>query len=280
VRKILQLRGFFLLLLAISLCGGLSGLTGPVHQVGPVKMALVLPASGVVPDSTTLIGWWIQREEGWHTYWKHPGNVGLTPYLTWKLPDGYTVSNLQYPFPNRVQMAGVKAYGHYGETLYLAELKVPAIPKGSVVELSAKAVWMACSNVCLPQNAELSIRLPVQSSPVPDPVWDARFANFADRRPEAVPQPWELQAKEIGQFTKLSVTNAQLSQGEEIYLFGGDYLVCSDLEQRLRLTASGFELLVPKPTWPKENPTHLNGLLRISGGASSVRHYPIQVPLD
>ena len=72
-------------------------------------MALVLSASGVAPNSTTWIGWWIQREEGWHTYWEHPGNVGITPHLEWTLPNDHTVSNLQYPFPKRVQMAGVKA---------------------------------------------------------------------------------------------------------------------------------------------------------------------------
>ena len=280
MREIIQLRGVFPLLLATFLCGKLSGLTGPFYQEGPVKMALVLPASGVAPNSTTWIGWWIQREEGWHTYWEHPGNVGITPHLKWRLPDRLTVSNLQYPLPQRLQMAGVKAYGHHGETLYLAKLQVPEVLEGNVVELSAKAVWMACSNVCLPQNAELSIRLPVQNSPVPDPVWDARIADFLKNQPQAVPQSWELQAKEIGQFTKLSINNAPLSDGEEVYLFGGDYLVCSDADQRLRSTSSGFELLVPKPVWPKENPTHLNGLLRISGGASAARHYPIQVPLD
>ena len=280
MRKIIQLRGKLLLLLATFLCGKLFGLTGSFYQKGPVKMALVLPASGVAPNTTTWIGWWMQREEGWHTYWEHPGNVGITPHLEWILPDGHTVSNLQYPFPKRVQMAGVKAYGHHDETLYLAELQVPALPEGSVIELSAKAVWMACSNVCLPQNGELSIRLPVQISPELDPVWDARFQDFLKQRPDSVPKSWELQAREIGQFTKLSVSNAPLSDSDEVYLFGGDYLVCSDAEQRLRRTSSGFELLVPKPVWPKENPTHLHGLLRVSGGVSSTRHYPIQVPLE
>ena len=139
-----------------------------------------------------------------------------------------------------------------------------------MVELSAKAVWMACSNVCLPQNGELSIRLPVQSSPELDPVWDTRFQDFLKHRPESVPQSWELQAKEIGQFTKLSVSNAPLSEADEVYLFGGDYLVCSDAEQRLRSTSSGFELLVPKPVWPKENPTHLHGYY----GCPTVLVYP------
>ena len=124
MRQIFQLRFSSLFLLAVSLPGGLFGVIGPEHREGPVRMSLVLPASGIKPNSTVWIGWWIQREEGWHTYWKHPGNVGLTPHLEWELPQGIEVGELQFPHPKRVQMAGVKAYGHYGDTLYLARLQV------------------------------------------------------------------------------------------------------------------------------------------------------------
>ena len=56
-------------------------------------MALVLASNGVVSNSNTWLGWWIEREEGWHTYWEHPGNVGLTPNLDWELPDGFKVES-------------------------------------------------------------------------------------------------------------------------------------------------------------------------------------------
>ena len=280
MRKIVQLIKISPVLLATFLLGKLFGLTGPIHQAGPLEMALVLPTSGVVPDSTTWIGWWIKREENWHTYWEHPGNVGLTPTLEWELPDGITISNLQYPFPKRVQMAGVKAYGHHGETLYISQLHIPNLPLGTKLKLRAKARWMACSNVCLPQFSELSLALIVQDESLPDEKWNSRFSEFLMHRPVPVPEKWKLQATELGQFTKLSVTNHQLLAGEEVYLFGGDYLVCSDSEQRLRATDSGFEILVPKPVWPEENPSHLNGLLRIGGTENSYRYYPLNVPLN
>ena len=46
MRKVVQLKGLFSVLLAIFLCGKLAGLTGPLHQDGPIAMALVLPNSG------------------------------------------------------------------------------------------------------------------------------------------------------------------------------------------------------------------------------------------
>jgi len=280
VREVLQLRGLFSVILTIFLCGKVSGLTGPTHQDGPVKMALVLPSSGVLPNSTAWIGWSIEREDGWHTYWEHPGNVGLTPQLDWELPDGFTVESLQFPFPNRVQMAGVKAYGHKGKTLYLAQLKVPDIAVGERIKLTAKARWMVCSNVCLPQYSELSITLPVVDSLQPDKEWSPRFSDFLDNLPKEIPLNWSMKAQEIGQFTKLSVANVDPSEVRDVYLFGGDYLVCSDAKQNLRALPSGFELLLPKPTWPKENPTHLNGLLQITSSSSTQSFYTLQVPLN
>jgi DsbC/DsbD-like thiol-disulfide interchange protein len=279
VRKVVQLKVLCSVLLAIFLCGKLAGLTGPMHQDGPVTMVLVLPDSGVLPNSTTWIGWWIEREDGWHTYWEHPGNVGLTPKLDWELPDGFKVENLQFPFPKRVQMAGVKVYGHHGQTLYLARLQVPEIAVGERVKLTAKARWMVCSNVCLPQYTELCITLPVVDSLQPDKQWEPTFSEFLDNLPNEIPKKWTIKAQEIGQFTKLSITNIDPSKVKNAYLFGGDYLVCSDAQQNLRFLPSGFELLLPKPTWPKENPTQLHGLLQITSSSNTESFYTLQSPL-
>jgi DsbC/DsbD-like thiol-disulfide interchange protein len=279
VRKVLQLKALFSVLLTIFLCGKLNGLTGLMHQDGPITMALVLPDSGVLPNSTTWIGWWIEREDGWHTYWEHPGNVGLTPKLDWELPDGFKVENLQFPFPKRVQMAGVKAYGHHGQTLYLARLQVPEIAVGERVKLTAKARWMVCSNVCLPQYTELCITLPVVDSLQPDKQWEPKFSEFLDNLPKEIPKNWKIKAHEIGQFTKLSIANIDPSKVKDAYLFGGDYLVCSDAQQNLRFLPSGFELLLPKPTWPKENPTQLHGLLQITSSSNTESFYTLQSPL-
>jgi DsbC/DsbD-like thiol-disulfide interchange protein len=243
-------------------------------------MSLVLPASGVKPNSKVWIGWRIQREDVWHTYWKHPGNVGLTPHLEWELHQGIEVGELQFPHPQRVQMAGVKAYGHYGETLYLAELQVADVPIGSEVKLRAKARWMVCSHVCLPQYNKLSISLPVVDSPESDPQWEARFAEFLQDRPLPLPPAWKMQATELGQFTKLTIFNAPNLSGKELYFFGGSYLVCSDAEQKVRNQGNSTEMLLPKPTWPEENPTHLQGMLRVINEDGKTRHYPLKAPLN
>ena len=90
---------------------------------------------------------------------------------------------------NRVQMAGVKAYGHKGK-LYLAKLHVPEIEAGVQVKLTAKARWMICSNVCLPQYAELSITIPVMESPEQRRNGRSSFPNFWITAQKAIYTNW------------------------------------------------------------------------------------------
>jgi DsbC/DsbD-like thiol-disulfide interchange protein len=151
---------------------------------------------------------------------------------------------------------------------------------GSEVKLRAKARWMVCSHVCLPQYNELTISLPVVDSPEPDSQWEARFAEFLLDRPMPVPAAWKLDAKELGQFTKLTISNASDLLGMELYFFGGSYLVCSDTEQKIRKQSTGTEMLLPKPTWPEENPTHLHGMLRVTEKDGASAYYPLKVPLN
>ena len=41
-----------------------------------------------------------------------------------------------------------------------------------------------------------------------------------------------------------------------MFTYLGVIMVCSDAKQTVRFLLR-FDLLLPKPTWPKENPTHL-----------------------
>ena len=181
-------------------------------------MSLILPASGVAPNSTVWIGYGSSgKRDGIPT-----GNTQAMsdlPLIGMELPQGIEVGELQFPHPERVQMAGVKAYGHYGDTLYLARLQVADVPLGDEVKLRAKARWMVCSHVCLPQYNELTISLPLVDSPEPDPQWQARFAEFLQDRPLPLPPAWKMQATELGQFTKLTISNApDLSAKSFIFL--------------------------------------------------------------
>ena len=66
------------------------------EEVGPLQMSLVLEQNGMKAGNDFWIGWQIVRNPGWHTYWEHPGDVGVPPKLEWDLPEGFSVSPMQY----------------------------------------------------------------------------------------------------------------------------------------------------------------------------------------
>ena len=81
----------------------------------------------------------------------------------------------------------------------------------------------------------------------------------------------ETATTELGQFTKLSVLIINCWRVRKFTCLV-EIIWFVPTEQRLRATDSGFELLVPKP-YLAENPSHLNGLLRIGGTEKSYRYY-------
>lgn len=87
---------FFILLLQLS-CGPLyaaENATGP-H----IRVSLISEDTAVVPGGTHFVGIFLEPEHHWHTYWRNPGDSGEPPKVSWKLPEGVGVGELQMGSP-------------------------------------------------------------------------------------------------------------------------------------------------------------------------------------
>ena len=115
----------------------------------------------------------------WHTYWRNPGDSGLPTKLTWSLPAGITASPIEWPYPKRLPLGPLMNFGYDGEVLHLVTLQTSTgLKTGQNVTLNAKAEWLVCSDVCIPESADLSISLPiVNSTPLSDVRWTQAFTT-------------------------------------------------------------------------------------------------------
>ncbi len=115
----------------------------------------------------------------WHTYWRNPGDSGLPTKLTWSLPAGITASPIEWPYPKRLPLGPLMNFGYDGEVLHLVTLQTSTgLKTGQNVTLNAKAEWLVCSDVCIPESADLSISLPVvNSTPLSDVRWAQAFTT-------------------------------------------------------------------------------------------------------
>lgn len=131
---------------------------------------LLSEGAGLVPGETTTLILDQTLQDGWHVYWKNPGDSGLPLALKWTLPQGYAAGEVTYPVPHRVPIGPLVNYGFFGRPAFLIPLAVPKTAKpGSSVSLRLKAGWLICADICVPEEGAFTLQLPVVARAAPDP---------------------------------------------------------------------------------------------------------------
>jgi len=95
---------------------------------------------------------------GWHIYWRAPGDTGYPPSADWAGSDNLAAASLSWPAPRRYELLGVETIGYQGTVVLpvLATLSHPGAP----LRLAAALDYLACSNICVPYQAQLALELP------------------------------------------------------------------------------------------------------------------------
>ncbi len=128
---------------------------------------------------------------GWHTYWRNPGDSGEPTHVMWALPPGFESGEIQWPYPERLPYGPLVNFGFSGEAVLLMRMTAPAgLTPGSSVDLPADVYWLVCEEICIPEQAQLTLTLPVAAGP---PRTDARSTPVIAAAVAALPQPgpWE-----------------------------------------------------------------------------------------
>jgi len=149
---------FFLALLALSFPS-----FAEEADSSPVQAELISEQENIRLGAPFYVAIRLRVEEGWHTYWKNPGEIGMPISVEWQLPSGFTADSLKWPVPKRYDDASRIGYGYDGEVVLLAKITPPEsghpYPEA---QIKADVSWLACSeSACLPDEAELEISLPI-----------------------------------------------------------------------------------------------------------------------
>jgi thiol:disulfide interchange protein DsbD len=153
-----------------------------------VHARLVAEDHAIAPGGTITVALEEKIAPGWHTYWKNPGDAGAPSDIQWTLPPGWKAGAIQWPRPKRLPVGPLMDYGYEGTPWLLTTLTAPADAKGPVT-LSAHASWLVCQQICVPEDATLTLNLPVCAQ-TPNPAVAKDFA--AARALLPVASPWKL----------------------------------------------------------------------------------------
>ena len=133
-----------------------------LHEEDPkVAASLVFDTEQAAPGATLRAGVRLFLDEGWHLYWRNPGEAGL-PTEVEIASDGAQVGPLQQPFPDTFSDFNdtIQSFGWGEEVLLFREVVLPANASGEVL-FTAKLKLLACQELCIPGELELTRRLPI-----------------------------------------------------------------------------------------------------------------------
>src|SRR5690606_34077528 len=144
-----------------------------------VEAELVLDADEVRPGETFHAGVRFKMDEGWHIYWRHPGESGLETELNF---EGAAFQPLRWPFPQTFRTGGgfIWTYGYEKEVLLFAAARAPDASGGHWIE--ARADVLVCRVDCIPADFTLRRRLVVGEARRP-----SAEASLFDAAATAVP---------------------------------------------------------------------------------------------
>src|SRR5579885_1196821 len=175
-----------------------------------VKARLIAEHTTVAPGGTVAVALEENIRSGWHTYWLNPGEAGLPTTLDWSLPAGWKAGPIQWPYPKRLPVGPLMNYGYEGTVWLLSDITVPrdATP-GQTVTLKAHASWLVCKEVCIPEDAMVSLPVSVGAAASSDPAVETKFAEARAKLP--APSPWPMRFHK-GESLDLFILAPNLSQ--------------------------------------------------------------------
>lgn len=268
------------------------GLHSPAASAEPkVRVDLVSEVGSVQPG----VPFWVALRQrivpGWHTYWRNPGDSGEPPTLEWTLPTGATAGEIAWPPPDRIPAGIAMSYGYSGEVLLPVRITPPAdIHPGATFTLRAAASWLVCEKECIPEEATVTLALPVSAGPGArssrgGPVLEQVLASLPR------PSPWPVVAAVTPETVTLTVEAAGLQADRlaEAWFYPIEWgLIDHVAPQAVTISSSALTLRMPRGPLAEAARRPVAGVLvlteRLDGGlvrqAFSIQVSPGGAPLS
>jgi DsbC/DsbD-like thiol-disulfide interchange protein len=140
----------------------------------------------------------IRLAQGWHTYWRYPGDAGVPPRLDWSASSNVADVSVRWPAPERIPLeGGLGSIGYHGDIIL--PLQVRPVDPSRPVSLRVKLDFGVCEKICIPAEAKAALDIPVGF---------ARKNALLDGADTRVPAPVPL-----GKTRSLGIVSIKLERG-------------------------------------------------------------------
>ena len=152
---------FLLALMLLLLPTHAFALSSEWQRDDAVAVRLISENDAVGTDATVSLGLDIQLANGWHTYWRSPGEAGLPPQLDWshsQANDNLKSATLLYPAPHRYTAYGLETIGYRDHVLFPIDATLQTTGQPLHADLSLDL--LVCSSICVPKHFDLTLTVP------------------------------------------------------------------------------------------------------------------------
>ena len=122
-------------------------------------VSMVSDTDAVAPGTPFRAGLHFQLAPGWHTYWQNPGDAGISAELELTLPPGSKAGPIVWPTPQRTAEGQLMTYAYTGDLLLPFTVTPGQDADGMTVQ--AHAQWLVCKDICVPEEGDFRLDLPV-----------------------------------------------------------------------------------------------------------------------
>jgi len=99
----------------------------------------------------------IRLKNGWHTYWRYPGDAGVPPRFDFAGSQNVKSVEVLWPAPQRIPEQGLVAIGYTADVI----LPLTVVPQngGEPVKLRLKLDYAVCEMLCVPAEGKAELTL-------------------------------------------------------------------------------------------------------------------------
>jgi suppressor for copper-sensitivity B len=189
-------------LLATGAGSDAAAATSATYDAPSLTARLITAEDRIRPGARTIsAALSLKLGDGWKTYWRSPGEVGLPPEIEWTGSSNLESAEIQWPAPKRFRAFGIENFGYDTPVTY--PIRVMLDEPGQALDLRATVALLVCSDVCVPLNFDLSLSLP--------------SGTGIDAASAAEIGAWSARVPEIGPASGIELTAAVLeNSGEDL----------------------------------------------------------------
>ncbi len=143
------------------------------------SVRLVSASEAIGEQDSVVLGLHVRLADGWKIYWRSPGDAGFPPLFDWTGTSNLAAAEISWPIPERFSVLGFETLGYTHEVVLpiTAHLARP----GETLAVRAKVDYLACSEICIPAQADLALAVP------PGPPQGSGFAHLISQFSSRVP---------------------------------------------------------------------------------------------